>query len=235
MPTIVTVKRRLRGYALFHRLPVPPMFRAFVPLWGSGARELARTVSHHMRAKHGVGLPVSAAKTWQLVCELVPGTKPRIIGHHWAWSRSLGRRTGAPPGTVWHHSAGSYSETIEDIHVYHRDTLGWCGVAYHFVVYVDGAIHAGRPLWAMGGHALNHNDWIGVCALGNFEVIHKMDVDQKQALIYLHRWLARKYGPHHMNRRHRELPGNHTACPGRFYPFTAITEATITAVRRVAG
>ncbi|HAM57217.1 MAG TPA: hypothetical protein DCQ64_18145, partial [Candidatus Rokubacteria bacterium] len=63
MPTIVTVKRRLRDYAKLHKLPVPAGFRVIVPLWGGAARELARTVSHHMRTKHGVGMPVSEAKT----------------------------------------------------------------------------------------------------------------------------------------------------------------------------
>lgn len=222
MASIVTVKRRLSSYARLHALPIPKGYRPLVPIWGGGSRELAKTVSSHMRRKHGRGVPVSKVRTWQLVCELVPGSKPRVHAHHWKWSHGLGERIGPPPGVVWHHAA-AVSLSVERLDELHKAN-GWSGIGYSFYVTKAAVIHAGRPLWAMAAHAVGHNDWLGVCAEGNYDVEREMDTDQLQALIYLHRWLQRKYGPKLMDRRHRDMSGNATACPGRYYDFARITE-----------
>lgn len=143
----------------------------------------------------------------------------KVIKHKWKWHGSLSRRSGKPPKIVWHNS-GSSSGTIEAFHAYHQ-SLGWLGVAYHYVVYKNGEIHKGRPDWAMGGHCYNHNDCIGVCAVGNYESSDKtMPAAQLKALQQLHDYLRDKY--HVGDRRHCDMPDNSTACPGRYYPFKKI-------------
>ena len=64
-----------------------------------------------------------------------------------------------PESTPW---------TVEDIDRCHRKRKFRC-IGYHFVVYLDGSIHPGRPVEEMGAHckAGKHNyHSIGVCYIG---------------------------------------------------------------------
>jgi hypothetical protein len=77
----------------------------------------------------------------------------------------------------------------------------------------------------MGAHCLGHNDWLGVCAEGNYETNGAiMPAAQLKALQALHAMLHKKYGgiP---DRPHKSMSGNSTACPGRAYPFDKITSS----------
>lgn len=56
--------------------------------------------------------------------------------------------------------------TVADIDQWHKQR-GWRGIGYHFVIYIDGSVHKGRPVEEVGAHCLNHNAHsIGVCYIG---------------------------------------------------------------------
>lgn len=56
--------------------------------------------------------------------------------------------------------------TVETIRGWHR-AQGWSDIGYHYVVYRDGTVHAGRPVEAIGAHCKGHNTRsIGVCYVG---------------------------------------------------------------------
>jgi len=62
--------------------------------------------------------------------------------------------------------------TVEDIKKWHTDPKpkgnGWSDIGYHFVIYVDGSLHAGRNIQAPGAHAYGFNkNSIGTCIVGN--------------------------------------------------------------------
>lgn len=79
--------------------------------------------------------------------------------------------------------------TVEDLDRWHRRRNFRC-IGYHFVVYLDGSIHPGRPVEEMGAHckAGKHNyNSIGVCYIGGTEKDGKTPKDtrtpaQKEAL-----------------------------------------------------
>lgn len=44
---------------------------------------------------------------------------------------------------------------------------GWSDIGYHFVIYLDGSVHEGRPLSKVGAHTIGHNaNSIGICYVG---------------------------------------------------------------------
>ena len=56
--------------------------------------------------------------------------------------------------------------TVEDIDRWHRKR-SFNGIGYHFVIYRDGSIHAGRSMYQIGAHCKGHNTIsIGICYIG---------------------------------------------------------------------
>jgi N-acetylmuramoyl-L-alanine amidase len=53
-------------------------------------------------------------------------------------------------------------DTIRQWHI----RRGWSDIGYHFVIYLDGSVHEGRPLERIGAHTIGHNSAIGVCYIG---------------------------------------------------------------------
>jgi N-acetylmuramoyl-L-alanine amidase len=77
--------------------------------------------------------------------------------------------------------------TVEDIRLWHK-AQGWSDIGYHYVVYLDGSIHTGRPIEVAGAHTkgLNKNS-IGVVYVGginamNFKAKDTRTPEQKEAL-----------------------------------------------------
>ncbi len=69
---------------------------------------------------------------------------------------------------IWHCSATREGQniTVAEITRWHR-ALGWSDIGYHKVVYLDGSVHPGRPLYKAGAHVKGHNTGsLGYCYIG---------------------------------------------------------------------
>nr|DAH01838.1 MAG TPA: endodeoxyribonuclease I [Crassvirales sp.] len=93
---------------------------------------------------------------------------------------------------------------------------GFSDIGYHYVIYRDGSIHAGRPEAISGAHCTGHNTMsIGVCYIGGCAKDGKTPKDtrteaQKAALVQLLKQLKAKY-PNATIHGHREFANK--ACP----------------------
>lgn len=105
--------------------------------------------------------------------------------------------------------------TVADIDRWHRNR-GMKGIGYHFVVYLDGTVHSGRPLEQVGAHCKGHNNQsVGVCYIGGIAADGKSPKDtrtaeQRQGLIRLLRQL-RVLFPKAAIKGHRDFAPK--ACP----------------------
>lgn len=157
----------------------------------------------------------------------------KIIKPNYRWNGYPVKRNGPPKGIVYHHqdaNDGVPNDGLADvmgIHAYHRDTNGWRGIGYHFYVALNGDAYQGRPIDTIGGHAMNAGDWIGICAEGDYDKSGaKMPAAQLKTIRELTAYIESKYGKL-PKRRHSEMPGNLTACPGRSYPFAEVIKAPV--------
>lgn len=104
--------------------------------------------------------------------------------------------------------------TVEDIDKWHK-AKGWKGIGYHYVIYLDGSVHKGRPEEEIGAHCKGHNsNSIGICYIGGLDEFGEPEDTrtdkQKEALIVLLKALKAKY-PEAIIHGHREFAAK--ACP----------------------
>lgn len=105
--------------------------------------------------------------------------------------------------------------TVADIDRWHK-ARGWRGIGYHYVIYRDGSVHAGRPVEQIGAHCTGHNaNSIGICYIGGVSADGKTPKDtrtpaQRIALRELVEELRAKY-PGATVHGHREFAPK--ACP----------------------
>ena len=105
--------------------------------------------------------------------------------------------------------------TVGQIRSWHKQR-GFKDIGYHYVIYLDGSIHAGRDENAIGAHCTGHNrNSIGVCYVGGMTKDMKAAKDtrtpeQKKSLLQLLRQLKKKY-PGARIRGHRDFAAK--ACP----------------------
>lgn len=105
--------------------------------------------------------------------------------------------------------------TVRDIDSWHR-ARGFNGIGYHYVIYLDGSVHRGRPETAVGAHCTGHNSKaIGICYVGGVARDGKTPKDtrtpaQKAALRNLVDEIRRRRGPLPVY-GHREFANK--ACP----------------------
>lgn len=136
-----------------------------------------------------------------------------------------------PRGIVVHHSALPVSDTYREIDAYHRARgfkifyiYRFYYIGYHYIISPDGTVTRGRPENVKGAHALGHNDFLGICLLGNFDSMSggQPPTDkQMTALAKLTVRLLAKYRLHLTNiARHCDL-SDHTLCPGDLFPYDA--------------
>lgn len=77
--------------------------------------------------------------------------------------------------------------TVDDIRKWHK-AQGWNDIGYHYVVYLDGTIHKGRPIDIVGAHTQGHNTGsIGIVYVGGIDKMSLKPKDtrtpkQKEAL-----------------------------------------------------
>lgn len=80
--------------------------------------------------------------------------------------------------------------SVADINYWHKQR-GFNSIGYHFVIYLDGSVHTGRPIEQIGAHCLSHNNHsIGICYVGGLTKDGKSPKDtrteaQKTALVKL--------------------------------------------------
>lgn len=56
--------------------------------------------------------------------------------------------------------------TVDEIRQWHL-ARGWRNIGYHFVIYTDGSVNAGRPLDQEGAHVAGANENnVGICMVG---------------------------------------------------------------------
>ena len=83
--------------------------------------------------------------------------------------------------------------TVEDIRRWHtlpvsKGGRGWSDIGYHYVIYLDGSVHTGRPVEKIGAHCAGRNaNSIGICYIGGMDAAGKKPKDtrtdaQKKAL-----------------------------------------------------
>ena len=87
--------------------------------------------------------------------------------------------------------------TVADIDSWHRQR-GFKCIGYHYVIYLDGTVHTGRPEQETGAHTVDHNaNSIGICYIGGLDAGGKSKdtrtVQQKTALKKLVSELKIKY------------------------------------------
>lgn len=105
--------------------------------------------------------------------------------------------------------------TVDDITSWHK-ARGFRTIGYHYVIYLDGSIHPGRPVAEIGAHCLGQNtSSIGICYIGGMDADNKNPKDtrtkeQRCSLIYLIKSLKKKY-PNARVFGHRDFANK--ACP----------------------
>lgn len=87
--------------------------------------------------------------------------------------------------------------TAADIDRWHRDR-GFRKIGYHYVIYPDGSIHAGRDIAEAGAHVSGHNATsIGICYVGGLDAAGQpadtRTPEQKAAIVYLLESLREKF------------------------------------------
>ena len=59
--------------------------------------------------------------------------------------------------------------TVDEIRKWHTDK-GWSDIGYHYVIYLDGTIHEGRPVTRQGAHVKGFNkNSIGITYVGGVD------------------------------------------------------------------
>lgn len=104
--------------------------------------------------------------------------------------------------------------TIEEIKQWHLQR-GWNDIGYHYVIYLDGTIHKGRPESVVGAHCSGYNkNSIGICYIGgcdkNMQPKDTRTEGQKRALLEILKRLKRDY-PNATLHGHNEFANK--ACP----------------------
>lgn len=124
---------------------------------------------------------------------------------------------------VLHHTAGPDTQTVQQIHSYHKNTKGWAGIGYNIIVDKDGNAYWGRGLEYVGAHCQGHNSKsIGICAIGNF-MEKEMPQAQKDTVKKIIVDLKKYYSSIEKIVGHKELAA--TSCPGDNYPLQEIKNA----------
>lgn len=105
--------------------------------------------------------------------------------------------------------------TVSQIDKWHKKR-GFKGIGYHFVVYLDGSVHTGRDIDAVGAHCTNHNkNSVGVCYVGGLDKNGKAKDTrteaQKKALLNLINQLKQDY-PKATVHGHREFCAKQCPC-----------------------
>ena len=109
--------------------------------------------------------------------------------------------------------------TVEQIRQWHVKGNGWSDIGYHFVIYLDGSVHRGRPIEKVGAHTKGYNaNSIGICYVGGLDANGQFPEDtrtpaQKKALSQLLANLHQRF-PKALIVGHCDLDPMKPNCPG---------------------
>ena len=105
--------------------------------------------------------------------------------------------------------------TVDTMREWHLKR-GWSDIGYHYVIYIDGSVHEGRPIEKTGAHTKGQNTGsIGICYVGGVEQDGKTAKDtlnelQETAMVNLIKALREQYGDMTLH-GHNEFAAK--ACP----------------------
>ena len=104
---------------------------------------------------------------------------------------------------------------VATIRRWHVKDRGWKDIGYHYVIYLDGSVHEGRPVEQVGAHTSGHNaDSIGIVYVGGCDAKMKakdtLNEAQETAMVNLIKALREQHGELSLH-GHNEYAAN--ACP----------------------
>jgi N-acetylmuramoyl-L-alanine amidase len=104
---------------------------------------------------------------------------------------------------------------VDTIRRWHVKDRGWKDIGYHYVIYLDGSVHEGRPVEQTGAHTSGHNaDSIGIVYVGGCDTKMKakdtLNEAQETAMVNLIKSLRDEYGSLSLH-GHNEFAAK--ACP----------------------
>lgn len=104
---------------------------------------------------------------------------------------------------------------VDTIRRWHVKDRGWRDIGYHYVIYLDGSVHQGRPLEQVGAHTSGHNkDSIGIVYVGGCDAKMKakdtLNEAQEVAMVNLIKALREEHGALSLH-GHNEFAAK--ACP----------------------
>ena len=104
---------------------------------------------------------------------------------------------------------------VDTIRRWHVKDRGWKDICYHYVIYIDGSVHEGRPVEQTGAHTSGHNaDSIGVVYVGGCDAKMKakdtLNEAQETAMVNLIKALREQHGEMSLH-GHNEFAAK--ACP----------------------
>lgn len=105
--------------------------------------------------------------------------------------------------------------SVADVDRWHRER-GFDGIGYHYLIGLDGTVHAGRGIERAGAHCLGRNARsIGVCYVGGLDADMKpcdtRTPAQRRALVELLTRLRRQF-PGAVIRGHRDFAAKDCPC-----------------------
>ena len=127
-----------------------------------------------------------------------------------------------PCGVIIHHSLTKDGKIVDwdGIKRYHMREKGWSDIGYHCgVERINGVLTAltGRPLNMTGAHCLGHNDTIGICIVGNYDLAPPDDDMLRYAANITAGYLRMFELPIETVHMHNEYAAK--SCPGKRFPW----------------
>lgn len=136
--------------------------------------------------------------------------------YNWNWVRSLAQVN----YLVIHHTAGSDTQTAEEIANDHINNNGWGGIGYHFLIDKDGAVYYVGDISTARANVANLNEQvIGICLIGNFTgkepTAQQIDSAKKLCDFFINSYPdLPNVNSYDSVLGHSELPNQSTPCPG---------------------
>lgn len=127
-----------------------------------------------------------------------------------------------PTGIIIHHSLTKDGKTVDwdAIKRYHMTVNKWADIGYHVgVERINGVLTSltGRPINMTGAHCLGHNDTIGICIVGNFDLAPPDDDLLRYAANLTAGYLRMFDLPFDSIHRHHDYAAK--SCPGKLFPW----------------